>query len=120
MAKRTNLKGPGRCIFCGAGGLSKEHIWSEWTYELVPPIPGGEHVKTVYQSAKHNPKITGVESSKQRQGSTNTIKLYAVCKTECNNGWMSRLDEAAKPLLTPLILGQPAVLSEKSLRTVAA
>lgn len=120
MPKRTNLKGPGKCIFCGRGGLSKEHIWSEWTYKLVPTVPDGEHIRSVYQSSKHNPRIAGLESKRKRQGSTNTIKIYAVCKTHCNNGWMSRLDETIKPILSPLILGQPSVLSEYNLKLISA
>jgi hypothetical protein len=41
-----------------------------------------------------------------------------VCGT-CNNGWMSRLETAASPLLTPLITGNPCTISEDSALTIA-
>jgi len=120
MPKRASLKGPGRCIFCGQTGLSKEHIWSAWTYALVPTIKDGHHTRGVVQSAKDDPKKIYIESLRNHNGSTNTVKLHVVCKRDCNNGWMSRLDERAKPILSPLIMGQPAVLSVESQTVVAA
>jgi hypothetical protein len=120
MPKRSNLKGPGKCIFCGSGGMSKEHVWSEWTYELVPKLKDAGHQRVVMKSSKHNPHITGVASDRTYQGATNTIKIKCVCERDCNNGWMSRMETAAKPILTPLILGQPAIVSKDEARTVAA
>jgi hypothetical protein len=37
----------------------------------------------------------------------------------CNNGWMRDLENKAKPILTPLIQGQPALLSQNDQRVVA-
>jgi hypothetical protein len=41
MAKRQNLKGPGKCLFCGGGAvpgnpMSKEHVWSDWIGDIIP------------------------------------------------------------------------------------
>ncbi|MCD1643084.1 hypothetical protein [Aurantimonas coralicida] len=39
-----------------------------------------------------------------------TITSRVVCE-QCNNGWMSRLEVRARPILTPLILGEECVIS---------
>jgi hypothetical protein len=38
------------------------------------------------------------------------LSARAVCGS-CNSGWMARLEKAARPILRPLILGQPRTLS---------
>jgi hypothetical protein len=107
-------KEPGRCIFCGRHGLSKEHIWSEWTHEIVPRNPDGVHDRLVVNLRKKDSD----HYRKTHQGSTSSIKIRKVCKS-CNSGWMSRLDKAAKPLLLPLILENPVCLSPDALRFAA-
>ena len=47
---------------------------------------------------------------KKRPGDPASKKIKAVCKN-CNNTWMSRIEEIAKPILSPLIMGQDAILS---------
>src|SRR5262245_43404006 len=110
------------CVFCGAKPLSKEHIWSEWTYRILPKRKGGSHVRGVIQTSKATPKIKGLKKSKAYQGDISGIRIRAVCrsrtggtnslgKTGCNNGWMNHQETAVRPILTPLILDQPAVLA---------
>jgi hypothetical protein len=41
-----------------------------------------------------------------------------VC-TGCNGGWMSRLEESAEPILTPLVLGTGSVVTRSQQRTLA-
>lgn len=110
---------PKNCIFCGHPDISKEHIWSKWTYKYVPTVPGAYNVQTTILSARHDPKVTAVNTTKQRQGSVNTIKIKAVCRIHCNNGWMSVLETSVKPILIPLLSGEPAVLGQQSQRTLA-
>ena len=102
-----------RCIFCGGFGLSKEHVWSKWTYALVPNKPTDTHRRGHYVSSRANPRIIERREIKAYQGNVNTIRLRVVCKG-CNNGWMSRLDSAVKPILSPLILGVSTMLNERS------
>jgi hypothetical protein len=122
---------PKVCIFCGATPLSREHIWSEWTYKILPKLKGGAHERGLVVTAKHNPKIKEPRYLKNYQGQVNTIQIRAVCaskrgstnslgKIGCNDGWMSSLDAAAKPVLTKLILGEPVVLGREQLGTLAA
>jgi hypothetical protein len=108
------------CIFCGGPGLSREHVWSEWTYQFVPKLPNGTHVKFTADSVPHNPRIVESYRSKSYQGDVNTIKLNVVCKTRCNNGWMSKLDERVKPTLIPLLRAEPTVLTRDRQTVLAA
>src|SRR5947208_778698 len=34
--RRANLKPPGKCIFCGGRGLTKEHMWADWLRPYIP------------------------------------------------------------------------------------
>jgi len=110
------VKPPGRCIFCGRRGLSKEHIWSEWTYKLVPKVPGAERDIFVLSST---PIKTDLRSRKTMQGSPNVLQVRKVCKYHCNSGWMSALETKAEPLLTPLILGETTTIEPEQQKVVA-
>jgi hypothetical protein len=106
----------GRCIFCGGGNLSKEHFWPEWASPLLPSYPVNQHVEhsfTVSNKTRANPPHI-----RNKPGHAWTKKIRVGCET-CNNGWMSALETAAKPLLTPLITGTPCVISEADGLTIA-
>lgn len=103
---------PGRCIFCAkVGSLSKEHLWSEWTHELVRlPTAQHAHAWTHVVGSKTHGEIS--RTTKDRQGHITTKQLRVVCKT-CNETWMSQIEEAAKPILIPLILGRAGRLDQE-------
>src|SRR5580704_11578887 len=92
-----------KCIFCDQSKkLTKEHLWSKWTRQLV------SHDILKHEYADHVFKVDGVDRSARTYGwdaRNSTIK--AVC-LECNNVWMSSLDDAGKPVLSPLIKGDAA------------
>lgn len=54
-----------------------------------------------------------------RRGPPATQKIRRVCAS-CNNGWMSNLQRAAKPILVPLIEGNWHLLAEASCEILAA
>jgi len=111
--RRTNLKPPGKCIFCDrTGSLSKEHIWAEWLEQIVPQTADSHRIQS-YKVRFADSEDTGVT---HRQGPLHHRKIRNVCET-CNNGWMSRLEEKdAAPILTPMILGQDVLLREQELK----
>lgn len=102
----TKRGGPGprpprRCIFCGRGGLSGEHIWPDWASPLLPDSSSMERgVSTQVGKAQ----IVTSERVRSRQGGTKKVKVRAVC-APCNRTWMSRIEMSAKDLLTCLIHG---------------
>ncbi len=65
--------------------------------------------------------VDGVPMVRRRRKvvSYNTERVRGIC-ADCNNGWMSRLESAAKPILTPMILGEPVTLSTADQQVVAA
>lgn len=90
------------CIFCGGGGLTREHIVAKWISNLVRPqgpYGGGFIVRSAH---------LGI-GEWERQ--THFIELVARCVCEdCNSGWMSALENLAAPVLTPLIEGDVVTL----------
>jgi hypothetical protein len=69
--------------------------------------------------ADHVFKVDGVDRSVRTYGwdpRNSTIK--SVCH-ECNNGWMSSLDSAGKPVLSLLIKGEAAFLDADSQKLIA-
>lgn len=85
------------CAFCGsAGSLTKEHVLGNWLSKI-----GLDDSPVEFFAGPLNriPRPMGAGAPFQQ-----TVKN--VC-AECNNGWMGSLEEVAKRVLTPLILGQP-------------
>jgi hypothetical protein len=113
VMSRLRLKSQGLCVFCGRPGLSKEHVWPQWTHEFVPRETAGRNVRAAGKVSMENPKLVVTEMKRERQGSVNTLQVRVVCKQHCNNGWMSILEERVKPILTPLMLGQSVELGQR-------
>jgi len=96
------------CAFCGRPGSSREHVFAKW---LVDALGGpGEHGFDLLNA-------DGVQTKRN----TRYIALYsrAAC-VACNTGWMSRSENAAKPLLAPVIQDRAVAWRGESQRTVAA
>lgn len=51
----------------------------------------------------------GTLKVRNRQGSTTTKTVRVVCR-DCNHGWMNDLEQESRPLLGPLLLGEPVSL----------
>ena len=47
------------------------------------------------------------------------VKTRAACRV-CNNGWMSRAEQAVKPYLTPIIQGKPQSWHEEAVQSAVA
>jgi hypothetical protein len=114
--KRANLKAPGKCMFCGSSGLSKEHIWPRWTHKLVP-VERGLYSRVRWQGTAAEDKRQVISTTK-RQGTAMDIQIRSVCR-KCNSGWMGAIETASEPTLTPLLRGEPCVLDEHAQRTLA-
>ena len=97
----NTIKTQRACAFCGSDkDLTREHVWPRWAQDLVGAEPA--------------PYVAAVEKEITRvwTASPATLTVRLVCRA-CNNGWMARLEHAARPVLTPLIIGERAVLSVK-------
>ena len=108
MSKRK-----GKCIFCDSEkSLSKEHIFPNWLNQYFPREGGESH------HLVKNPGGNIREGKLERPGSIFSQRLRIVC-IDCNSGWMSRLQNEAKPYLLPLINGDWGKGSEEGFATIS-
>ncbi len=117
------------CPFCGQGGeKSREHVWAQWLHDT----PGAQHLL----AESHGERIPIDQTFVTRAGDGRLLRdtrragNYAmhlphvtvlVCK-RCNSGWMSRLENEARRILSPFILGGERFikLSRADLQLLAA
>ena len=96
MSQRRHFK----CIFCGQGNLSKEHVWPNWMREYFPRTEVTGHNFEIHR-AKGKTRVFESEKT-ERQGHLSTTKLRVVC-SDCNNVWMNQLEVSAKPILMSIL-----------------
>lgn len=103
---------PKACIFCGQkGSLTREDFFPNWFREIFPRPAGFEKQRLGAQASWHeidpdgNVVLRVGASHLARPGDLADQTLRVVC-SPCNNGWMSRLQQAAKPVLLPYVTGR--------------
>src|SRR5437667_2935656 len=97
------------CVFCGSSlNLTKEHGWPQWIDGFLPP--------RLINQTRIADDFVPESRGRRKTVSGNTVGL--VCD-DCNNGWMSRLESAAKPLIGPMMQGCGSVLDEAAQRVIA-
>lgn len=107
-------KPPGRCIFCGNHGLTREHVWANWLRAYIPR-----------EKTQHRTRSLLVfparfeESIERRTGDPHSRRIRRVCG-RCNNGWMGKLQEKTKPFLVPMLKGNSASFYRNGQTTLAA
>jgi hypothetical protein len=94
------------CVFCGGTPLSNEHAWPDWLQEELR-TPGS----IVSMRWGATAPFTRVDQKDLK------VKVKRVC-AQCNNHWMSRLEEA-KDVLLPVIRGQVKQIPEAQQQLVA-
>lgn len=100
------------CIFCGEPADSDEHLLPAWLQRVLPSDEPLLHYRQI-----------GSDESERHEWMKRPFREKAggVCDI-CNTGWMSRLESAAKPILTPAIrrTGMPLLLTASEQRIAAA
>jgi hypothetical protein len=93
MGKKKHLI----CAFCGERRkASDEHVIPKWMSRLFPDTNW----------------IQTDRSTKREKASAKYIRILSDSQCEeCNNTWLSRIETAAQPVLTPLIFGNSVVLT---------
>jgi hypothetical protein len=97
MSRLPRYRPVKRCAFCSNKANSREHAWPKWLAKRF------EDPKR--QIIGH---IDGVDHYDPTQKS---ILIRCVC-TMCNQGWMKQLEDAAKPLISPMMADLALPLSE--------
>jgi hypothetical protein len=107
MSKKS--KTPGICVFCGSLGVTKQHIWPDWLKKVIPR-EGSEHFQLLTKIKATDPKLVTLQPELQsHNGPTGSRKIRNVC-AKCNNGWMSKLESSAKPILIDLMSSKKVFL----------
>jgi hypothetical protein len=108
------------CVFCGEPGATKGHIWPDWlNYKLPNPADKRINYQGFYRTFQPNPNKTTPFMAKTRQGRGSSQKPRNTC-LKCNNEWMSRIEDAAKPIIAKLMKGKHFLLDADDQRKVAA
>jgi hypothetical protein len=106
-----------KCIFCGGGGLSKEHIWSAWISKVLPPQTNSFRTEGPTDLFDQGRKYT--LSKIKKLGGVHTKKVRQVC-VKCNNEWMSQIVQEAQPIAAELVSGRQVTLNEAEQAQVAS
>ena len=109
---RKNIPTTRTCIFCGGSPTSQEHKFAAWIGRTLPRVQ--KHYDQHHWSVTK--PLTWLRFKTKR--SILDARLKVVCK-ECNNGWMSDLQDLAKPIITPLILGERTTLEPQQVEILA-
>ena len=88
------------------GSQSKEHFYPAWLAEF---IDSGKVHNVAMLVTRLGARPKEVTERYRRQGHLITKTLRVVCRT-CNNGWMSQMESAVKPLLVSSVMGQERTL----------
>lgn len=106
-----------RCIFCwDTAQLTREHIRADWLKNYLPKTQ-------VNYEAGHltinRPGLPRSEKSRKIGGDPLSRRVKCVCEA-CNTRWMKDIQDAAKPIVVPMIGGQRVPLRRPEQRTLAA
>lgn len=110
------------CVFCGNSPTTREHIISEWAGEILlqgKPAPSkpGNVVKARHQRFRED---AGVRTALSEWITSDAPEFTAKCVCgECNGGWMSNIESAAIPIMTPMIQGEAVQLDRNAQDIVA-
>lgn len=95
-----------QCIFCGHAGTNREHIIADWIGRSLAGLAlPGITIQFAHES-------TAPDGSPRRPKTARTTAYFtrAFCRENCNGGWMSRLEDAVKPILGPMLHGRPRTM----------
>jgi hypothetical protein len=109
------------CIFCGNTPTTREHLVPAWAGKVLlqtkpPPSAPGKIVR-----ARHRRWSKGAAGDRDQNWITkDTPEFVAKCVCEqCNGGWMSTIEDAARPILTAMIEDQRITLDIEDQEKVA-
>lgn len=104
------------CVFCekllSTAGRAKEDVIPKWLLKHL----GLDKSRDLIASSHLTD--TGIQLKTPRIQGSHTILQGGVCAS-CNNGWMSDLEDQAKPLITKMGIGESTNLTQKDCEFVS-
>ncbi|WP_457425661.1 hypothetical protein [Roseateles sp. P5_E7] len=118
MSKKS--KAPARCVFCGAFGVTKQHVWADWMNDLTDELETGSAQNLIRSDFLPGGRVA-IFAPQLRfpRGPFRTKKIRRMCG-KCNGGWMSEIENNAKPYITKLVLGESLTLNQDTCTALAA
>jgi hypothetical protein len=104
----------GFCIYCRGPGLSKEHIWPKWLRDYIDMDDLNYPLQRAIEYPTH---IT--DSIKVISGHPFSRRVRMVC-SNCNNGWMSQIQEDVKPVIVDLFQGKRFEIFRRPRRLISS
>lgn len=92
------------CIFCGARPTTREHVWPAWLRRRLVSESTMQHTGLLELRGE----VTELYSYDDKPYKATANVVCAAC----NNGWMSRSEEAAKSYLAGMVEGRGRELHE--------
>jgi len=99
------------CIFCGGTPLSREHLWPDWLRREAALKESFDY--------RLEQEVDGVETRDLNFSSPPFNQVVRAVCASCNGGWMSPIEQGAKPILQDLIYGHSRTLDKCDKRTLA-
>ena len=112
--KRSARRAVTNCIFCGGQPTTNEHIWPRWSHAYLPK---GQK-KTLTLVATQLRDRTDIEYA-IRGGDPHDWQVKCVDE-RCNNGWMRRIENRAKPIVLRMIRDSQTRISDQDQRVLAS
>ena len=99
------------CRFCRATDrkITREHVWPDWLRDYLPPFDEDADIE------RWSPGTSRQGWSQPFLATT----VRAFCDG-CNSGWMADIEAAAKPIVGPMVIGQPTELDAGAQQIVAS
>jgi hypothetical protein len=98
------------CVFCGSDKkLSNEHVIPQWLGRLLP-------FRGIRQMSIPD---TFIPEHRGDFKNAATMQVGRICE-DCNSGWMSALEVAAKPIIGEMVIGRGVLLTEDAQAIAAA
>lgn len=108
------------CIFCGPteAPITREHVWSDWISGVLGPRLA-EIATTKPETRATQFRRGELHVDRQYPSDNLQEKVRVICE-HCNNVTLSRLENMAKPILSPMILGKSGYVSIPDQVVIAA
>jgi hypothetical protein len=91
-------------MWCGAKRVNQEDVFARWIGRtLRDVVPEGQPIHSTERMS--NPQGDVLHQHRKPLGMPSGPRKPVVC-IECNGGWMSRIENAVKPSMGPMMLGR--------------
>ncbi len=101
------------CIFCGRSPVTNEHVIPRWVAALILKDPRAKNLpRPIDHQLRGDTRLVTWRSDRI------DVRAKCVCR-DCNQGWMSRIEDDAQAFIRPMIMGQHISLDADAQRRVA-